>query len=92
MKKGSLVPNIFSDGYSTALRNAIQDVINIEGAPCIGEQYCKDISNDSCGDLDCILYYDGEDEIAFKADPIQWLLDKEFITKGQALTLTLDLN
>ena len=55
--------------------------------PCLAAPHCQDIPDKEC--RYCILY-DGDTE--FNADPIKWLLDKKYITKGQALQLTLESN
>ena len=80
-----LIPAIFTDGDMKRLKVVLQTMGR--NTPCgINSDYCKDVSPEDCGDRLCILSMHKK---AFKEDPIQWLLDKKFITKGQALDLTL---
>ena len=86
--KGHLIPEIFTDGDIDRLKRAIMDAAHRK-ANCIGEHFCEDISNDDCQKDRCILYAGSLAETEFVEDPIQWIVDKGFITKAQGLDMIL---
>ena len=82
-----LIPAIFTDGDMKCLAEVLMSML-AEDTGCIsGGSGCRDLTVNECTDR-CILN-EGVSDGSFVTEPVQWLIDKKLITKGQALDLTL---